>query len=296
MGYPDESPDRIATRSMISAAEIQRTAGALRVEPTRVDLDYALGWVLRGLIAQPEVTTRWIFKGGTCLRKCYFEGYRFSEDLDFTLVQPVTLEEARTYVAAAARWAMDASGIDFLNRPLRAEAMPDGEDFGHVIRVYYRGSLPMADNPRSIQFHLSANEIVILPKEERVLTHPYSDAEELGALRLSCYSLAEMLAEKLRAVCGQRRHAIARDLYDIHEALRRGVSLNDALAILPTKCRFKDIALGGESLKKFETRIDGFRRDWQFNVIPLLAEPDRIPFEDAWKTARMAVAAAAALG
>ena len=25
-----------------------------------------------------------IFKGGTCLRKCYFPEYRFSEDLDFT--------------------------------------------------------------------------------------------------------------------------------------------------------------------------------------------------------------------
>jgi predicted nucleotidyltransferase component of viral defense system len=25
-----------------------------------------------------------IFKGGTCLRKCYFPNYRFSEDLDFT--------------------------------------------------------------------------------------------------------------------------------------------------------------------------------------------------------------------
>ena len=27
----------------------------------------------------------WVFKGGTCLKKCYFETYRFSEDLDFTL-------------------------------------------------------------------------------------------------------------------------------------------------------------------------------------------------------------------
>ena len=26
----------------------------------------------------------WLFKGGTCLKKC-FETYRFSEDLDFTL-------------------------------------------------------------------------------------------------------------------------------------------------------------------------------------------------------------------
>ncbi|HEY0410225.1 MAG TPA: nucleotidyl transferase AbiEii/AbiGii toxin family protein [Candidatus Dormibacteraeota bacterium] len=34
-------------------------------------------------------------KGGTCLRKCYYETYRFSEDLDFTLVGhgPETPEE-----------------------------------------------------------------------------------------------------------------------------------------------------------------------------------------------------------
>jgi predicted nucleotidyltransferase component of viral defense system len=29
-----------------------------------------------------------VFKGGTCLRKCYFHDYRFSEDLDFTSVNP----------------------------------------------------------------------------------------------------------------------------------------------------------------------------------------------------------------
>src|SRR5450759_853385 len=31
------------------------------------------------------VKDTWVFKGGTCLKKCYFETYRFSEDLDFTL-------------------------------------------------------------------------------------------------------------------------------------------------------------------------------------------------------------------
>jgi predicted nucleotidyltransferase component of viral defense system len=70
---------------MIPAAEIQRMAGAMGVEPTRVDLDYTLGWILCGLWAQPEIAAGWVFKGGTCLRKCYFPGYRFSEDLDFTL-------------------------------------------------------------------------------------------------------------------------------------------------------------------------------------------------------------------
>lgn len=29
-----------------------------------------------------------VFKGGTALRKCYFPGYRFSEDLDFTSLDP----------------------------------------------------------------------------------------------------------------------------------------------------------------------------------------------------------------
>lgn len=36
----------------------------------------------------PECRDNLIFKGGTCLRKCYFEDYRFSEDLDFTAINP----------------------------------------------------------------------------------------------------------------------------------------------------------------------------------------------------------------
>lgn len=34
--------------------------------------------------AHGELGESWVFKGGTCLKKCYFETYRFSEDLDFT--------------------------------------------------------------------------------------------------------------------------------------------------------------------------------------------------------------------
>jgi predicted nucleotidyltransferase component of viral defense system len=33
------------------------------------------------------------FKGGTALRRCWFEDYRFSEDLDFTLTWAITLED-----------------------------------------------------------------------------------------------------------------------------------------------------------------------------------------------------------
>jgi hypothetical protein len=32
------------------------------------------------------LSNQWVFKGGTCLKKCYIETYRFSEDLDFTVL------------------------------------------------------------------------------------------------------------------------------------------------------------------------------------------------------------------
>jgi len=53
--------------------------------PSVVEKDYVLGWILAGINAHEGIAESWFFKGGTCLKKCYFETYRFSEDLDFTL-------------------------------------------------------------------------------------------------------------------------------------------------------------------------------------------------------------------
>jgi predicted nucleotidyltransferase component of viral defense system len=277
---------------MIPAAEIQRMAGAAGVEPTRVDLDYTLGWILCGLWAQPEVATSWVFKGGTCLRKCYFPGYRFSEDLDFTLTQPLSMEDGRALVFAAAERAKEATGIELTSQPLRAEIMPATEgDPGYEFRLYYRGSLPMGGSPRSVQVHLSGGEVIVMPPVWRSLSHPYSDSIEMEASMLRCYSLAEALAEKLRAICGQRRYAIARDLYDTHELIRRGTGLGEALAILPAKFRAKTLTPPQNLLQIFEARRADFQRDWERNLTPLLPAADRIPFEEAWATVKRAVLA-----
>lgn len=72
---------------MIRDAEIRRIAGASGVEPRIVELDHALGWALQGIAGHKYLSRRLVFKGGTCLRKCYFPGYRFSEDLDFTAIE-----------------------------------------------------------------------------------------------------------------------------------------------------------------------------------------------------------------
>lgn len=77
---------------MISQAEIRRIAGALGVDPQIIDHDYVLGCFLHYLSLEEQVKKYWIFKGGTSLAKCYFSEYRFSEDLDFTALDTITIE------------------------------------------------------------------------------------------------------------------------------------------------------------------------------------------------------------
>lgn len=70
---------------VITVRELQALSAEWASTTHVIEKDWALGWVLAGIGAQPELST-WVFKGGTSLRKCYHETYRFSEDLDFTVV------------------------------------------------------------------------------------------------------------------------------------------------------------------------------------------------------------------
>jgi predicted nucleotidyltransferase component of viral defense system len=79
---------------VIPKQEIMTLAAELQLQAHVVEKDYALGWFLAGIAAHPEIGPHWAFKGGTCLKKCFFETYRFSEDLDFTLQDAAHLDEA----------------------------------------------------------------------------------------------------------------------------------------------------------------------------------------------------------
>lgn len=79
---------------MIDKREILDMATQMSLTPHVVEKDYVLGWMLAGINSHPIIRDAWVFKGGTCLKKCYFETYRFSEDLDFTLTDPAHIDEA----------------------------------------------------------------------------------------------------------------------------------------------------------------------------------------------------------
>ncbi|MFN8821929.1 MAG: nucleotidyl transferase AbiEii/AbiGii toxin family protein, partial [Betaproteobacteria bacterium] len=58
---------------MIDKRDILEAASALGLLPGVVEKDYVLGWLLAGIDAHSELSASWVFKGGTCLKKCYFE-------------------------------------------------------------------------------------------------------------------------------------------------------------------------------------------------------------------------------
>lgn len=106
---------------MISKQEIMDFAREFSLTPHIVEKDYLLGWVLYGIYNHSALKQDWIFKGGTCLKKCYFETYRFSEDLDFTITDAVHLQEPflkKTFMEIAEN-VYALSGIEIQGETLR---------------------------------------------------------------------------------------------------------------------------------------------------------------------------------
>lgn len=257
---------------MIPEAAVKRLARQQGVDPVVVDRDHALGVVLWALA--PELpSSGWVFKGGTCLRKCYYGDYRFSEDLDFTVVESLQTDAARGVIARAAMRA-DAAGVHLDLDRARVAVMDD--EYGREsleIKVPYRGALRMGSAP-NVQFHLSADEEMAFGARQRGLVHPYDDASDIIA-EIPCYALEEILTEKLRAVSGQRRHAIARDVYDVGQLLSRlDVDQAAALAALPRKAEYKGLELSGAH-ERFVRREAEYRANWEQALAYLVrGEPD----------------------
>jgi predicted nucleotidyltransferase component of viral defense system len=269
---------------MISEAEIRRLAAIAQVDPMVIDLDYSLGWFLAGLAATPDLIRHLIFKGGTCLRKCYFDGYRFSEDLDFTAVAALPPGRLQAWVEQASAWSAERNGPDFAIAPVRVEVVED--EYGkesYQIRVYYRGPLVWGGSPRAIRVDVTRDEKLLLPSEPRPLLHPFSDAAALSTPFLHCYPLAEILVEKLRAIAGQQRFAVSRDLYDIYHLVIAGIGLDDILPLVPGKFAARGVDLQAIAPAQFQERKPEFARDWQKRLNYLITNQNEVSFTDAWQ-------------
>jgi hypothetical protein len=125
---------------MIKAKEIQQKALKGGVRDTQIEKDYILSWILRG-IAQHEALSKYlVFKGGTVLKKIYFDDYRFSEDLDFTLLDPaITNEQILARFNETFTYVRETTNIPFSLRD-NHEHQDGGINFLSRMLVHWAGS------------------------------------------------------------------------------------------------------------------------------------------------------------
>ena len=163
---------------MIDRREILDIAGVLGLLPQVVEKDYVLGWVLAGIYQHAALAENWIFKGGTCLKKCYFETHRFSEDLDFSLIDPSDIDQ-EVLVAVFSEigeWIYEGTGIEIPEELLEFEIFENPR--GTVScqgKLSYRGPIaPRSGGLPRIKLDLTLDELLVLPPPEHVIFHDYS--------------------------------------------------------------------------------------------------------------------------
>lgn len=266
---------------MIGRQEILEFARDVSLDSSVVEKDYVLGWMLAGVSENPRTRDAWVFKGGTCLKKCYFETYRFSEDLDFTLLDGSQVDGAvlRDLLAEITQWVYDESGIAFPaeTRTVEVYRNPRGNNSAQG-RIGYRGPLGRVGDPPRIRFDLTNDERVVLPPERRPVHHPYSDRPEAG-LHVLAYCFEEVFAEKMRALAERQR---PRDLYDVIHLRRHDPNIDRELvrSTLAAKCEFKGIAV-----PTFRSLLEGpqhaeIQSDWEQMLAHQLAQLP--PFKSFW--------------
>jgi hypothetical protein len=183
------------------------TAGGRRVPEAVIERDYVLAWLLVGLAGHPLCDVL-AFKGGTALRRCWFEDYRFSEDLDFTLIRQVALEDILAGLNEIFARVADASGI------LIAFDREDrhGHQNSHTFYLRYQGPLPAAND---VKVDITINEVLCFPLRDRPILRTYDSFDDLPEGRaVKVYAIEEIVVEKLLALSDRARNE-PRDLYDL---------------------------------------------------------------------------------
>lgn len=270
---------------MIDRRELLDMATKMSLQPHVVEKDYALGWMLAGINAHPAIRDRWVFKGGTCLKKCFFETYRFSEDLDFTLTDEAQIEDAflRATFGEIGEWIYDRSGIEIPTDLIEFDiyANPRGT-ISCQGKVSYRGPLRAGGRgnrglPR-VKLDLTADERLVLAPVSVPVFHPYSDAPQEG-INITAYAYEEVFGEKVRALAERTR---PRDLYDVINLFRNGGALPPPAALLDViarKCEFKKRGLPVLSeLEPHRAELEQLWSDMLAHQLPSLP-----PYQQYWE-------------
>jgi len=222
---------------MITRAHITRRADAEGMTAQDIERDYVLAHAV-STIANCDTEDRLVFKGGSSLRLIHLSDYRYSADLDYSVLVG-TREEAITLVDDAFRDRGDAIPLLRLDR-------------GDRPRVVYVGPL---GRERDVKLDIALDELVV--NTERKPIRPRWD--DVPAAEVAVYTLPEAASEKLRSMLQRLQ---CRDFYDLYVLLCvERVDRQEAAELFRRKARHLDLdpdTFGA----RYEQQIPRYKARW----------------------------------
>jgi len=211
--------------------------------------DYLLSWVLVGIFNHPKLKNALLFKGGTCLKKCYFGNYRFSQDLDFTANSNLPSSDKLFSLLSEAientqKQMNEFAPIElFFKKYEEKNPHPEGQEAFTI-----NAQFPWQREPLTkVMIEISKEETLVFPPASKKLIHKYGEDLDID---IQTYSLEEIILEKLRAILQHTKklherdwnRSRARDYYDlwhIFNAFEKQLQLNNISNLLTQKCQSK---------------------------------------------------------
>ncbi len=247
----------IAQRNISLLSNRLAHEGGRRIPESVLERDYCISWFLIGLSRSP-IRNVLIFKGGTAIKKCYFENYRFSEDLDFTLAEAVPFETILTKLDTVYDEVQKSSGIIFrFSREDRKK-----HQNSYTFYLAYEGPLP-GTHTKEVKVDITINERIVIPIQDRKLLKGYDEYSDLPENeKLRAYALDEILVEKVVALTDFARNE-PRDLYDAwYLTSKEKMDLSTLILEIRSKLEFRNrtIETIAKEFMKKETRL---KKLWQ---------------------------------
>ena len=270
-----------------------------------IEKDLILHQILTDLSRDKFFAPNFLFKGGTCLIKCYFGYLRFSEDIDFTWKdQSVFSGLSGKKIRSQLSKVIDNTGDVFeriaKKRGLDFRCVKSNTDYVELggsgktctFKIWYdseilrrRSFLKVQINfVEQICFDTKKRELTGLltdKHEELDLLFPEEAAEYSKKIPFGVYDIREILCEKVRALL-TREGTKARDFVDAYLIWKRfGIRPEDEEKDILGKIGFslKLYAKYREHLKEKVTLLDsGKLFDWGAEKELLLSEIDEADF------------------
>ena len=215
---------------MIPREEISRLSHRLQINELVLEKDYILTWILLG-IADSTLYSQLAFKGGTALKKIYFPDYRFSEDLDFTILNEISTDDLILNIKLILTNLTKTQGLQFDVSSEKIEIRTNTL----TIYIGFSGPLQARLGSRFIKIDFTLKEKVLFNINHLFIQSFYSD---IIKKQINTYSLEEIMVEKLCAIIG---HTEPRDIYDIYFLFEQDLDFIAIPSAFIKKAKFKEI-------------------------------------------------------